>query len=60
MSAFHEGELALQRRAGVEATAARVARNIAESIPPAVGPFLAAQPFVFGDAPTLADVKQVR
>jgi len=44
---FHEGELEVQRRAGVERVAAQVARhNITASIPPEFGQFLARQQFV--------------
>jgi predicted pyridoxine 5'-phosphate oxidase superfamily flavin-nucleotide-binding protein len=43
---FHEGELAVQRRAGLERRAARLAGNIADFIPPAYGPFLETLPFV--------------
>ncbi|MBV8519333.1 MAG: pyridoxamine 5'-phosphate oxidase family protein [Acidobacteria bacterium] len=40
---FHEGELAVQARAGVSDLAARVGRIINDTIPPAAVPFLAAQ-----------------
>ena len=43
---FHEGELAVQRRAGVEAVAAKVGRSIHASIPPDHADFLSRQPFV--------------
>jgi predicted pyridoxine 5'-phosphate oxidase superfamily flavin-nucleotide-binding protein len=46
MTVFHEGERAVQRRAGVERTADQVGRNIMSSIPPEFGEFLRAQPFV--------------
>ncbi|HEX7150351.1 MAG TPA: pyridoxamine 5'-phosphate oxidase family protein [Thermoanaerobaculia bacterium] len=44
--AYHEGELAVQRAAGVENLASRVARIIGPEIPPIAAEFLAAQPFV--------------
>jgi uncharacterized protein len=44
--AWHEGELEMQRRAGVRAMADRVARIIGAEIPPVAAQFLAAQPFV--------------
>jgi uncharacterized protein len=44
--AWHEGELEMQRRAGVRAMADRVARIIGAEIPPVAAAFLAAQPFV--------------
>jgi uncharacterized protein len=44
--AWHEGELEMQRRAGVREMADRVARIIGPDIPPAAAAFLAAQPFV--------------
>jgi uncharacterized protein len=43
---YHEGELAMQRRAGVEERAERVARIIGPRIPPAAAAFLAMQRFV--------------
>src|SRR5438552_2990036 len=43
---FHEGERAVQRRAGVERVAAQVGRNIAPSVPPEYAAFLHRQPFV--------------
>jgi predicted pyridoxine 5'-phosphate oxidase superfamily flavin-nucleotide-binding protein len=43
---FHEGELAVQRRAGVEAVAAKVGRYIHASLPPDHADFLSRQPFV--------------
>src|SRR5262245_24696586 len=43
---FHEGELAVQGRAGVEAVAAKVGRYIHASIPPDHADFLSRQPFV--------------
>jgi uncharacterized protein len=46
METFHEGELAVQRRAGVERTAAQVGRIIASSIPPEFAAFVERQPFV--------------
>lgn len=46
MSVFHEGELAVQARAGVAAVAAKVGRNIMPSIPPDYDEFLRSQPFV--------------
>src|SRR3954451_18947267 len=48
---FHEGELAVQRRAGVERTAAQVGRMIGPSIPPEFAAFVARQPFVVAAAP---------
>jgi predicted pyridoxine 5'-phosphate oxidase superfamily flavin-nucleotide-binding protein len=44
--AWHEGELEMQRRAGVRALADRVGRIIGEDIPAAAAAFVAAQPFV--------------
>jgi predicted pyridoxine 5'-phosphate oxidase superfamily flavin-nucleotide-binding protein len=46
VSVFHDGELAVQRRAGVEATAAKVGRNVTSEIPPGFSAFLAEQPFL--------------
>jgi uncharacterized protein len=43
---FHEGERAVQRRAGVEDVAARVGRNVIDAIAPDHAAFLARQPFV--------------
>src|ERR1035438_1713588 len=43
---FHEGELAVQRRAGVDRVAAKVGRNILPFVPPEYGEFLSRQPFV--------------
>jgi predicted pyridoxine 5'-phosphate oxidase superfamily flavin-nucleotide-binding protein len=43
---FHEGERAVQRRAGVERVAAQVGRNILPFVPVELGEFLAEQPFV--------------
>ena len=43
MGAFHEGERAVQSRAGVAAEARGLGRGIANEIPPGVGSFLAAQ-----------------
>lgn len=43
---YHEGEIEMQRRAGVRVMAERVSRIIAPDIPPAAAAFLAAQPFV--------------
>jgi predicted pyridoxine 5'-phosphate oxidase superfamily flavin-nucleotide-binding protein len=54
---YHEGELEMQRRAGVRALADRVGGIIGDDIPPAAAAFLAAQRFVVvatvdaGDAP---------
>src|SRR5579862_3177543 len=45
-SVFHEGERAVQLRAGVEAVAAQVGRNILPFVPPEFGAFLSRQPFV--------------
>jgi len=44
--AWHEGELAVQTRAGVAARAQRVGRIIGETIPAAAAQFLAARPYV--------------
>lgn len=44
--AWHEGELEMQRRAGVRTLADRVARIIGADIPPVAAAFVAAQPFV--------------
>jgi len=44
--AWHEGELAVQTRAGVAAQAQRVGRIIGETIPAAAAQFLAARPYV--------------
>ena len=46
LALFHEGELAVQRRAGVERVAAPVGRNILPFVPRAYGEFLSRQPFV--------------
>jgi predicted pyridoxine 5'-phosphate oxidase superfamily flavin-nucleotide-binding protein len=43
---FHEGELAVQRQAGVDRIAAKIGRNIHSFVPPEYGEFLASQPFV--------------
>ena len=43
---FHEGERAVQRRAGVERVAAQVGRGIASWIPPGFAEFVRRQPFV--------------
>src|SRR5262249_54321093 len=43
---FHEGERAVQRRAGVERVAAQVGRTILSFVPPEFGTFLSRQPFV--------------
>lgn len=43
---WHEGELEMQRRAGVRTLADRVARIIGAEIPPVAAAFVAAQPFV--------------
>ncbi len=43
---WHEGELAMQKRAGVRALADRVGRIINAEIPPVAAAFVAAQPFV--------------
>ncbi|MEW6269809.1 MAG: pyridoxamine 5'-phosphate oxidase family protein [Thermodesulfobacteriota bacterium] len=40
---YHEGELAVQRRAGVEAMAAKIGRGIHAELPPAAIDFLAAR-----------------
>jgi len=42
-SPYHAGELAVQRRAGVAASAARIGRGIHDAIPPIARDFLAAQ-----------------
>jgi uncharacterized protein len=46
LSRFHEGERAVQRRAGVEEVAARVGRGVVTAIAPDHAHFLARQPFV--------------
>jgi predicted pyridoxine 5'-phosphate oxidase superfamily flavin-nucleotide-binding protein len=43
---FHEGELSVQRRAGVAAEAERVGRIIGDTVPAAFAAFLAARDFV--------------
>ena len=43
---FHEGEREVQRRAGVERTAAKVARYIDTTISPEHADFLSRQPFL--------------
>src|SRR5215813_1565499 len=43
---FHEGERAVQRRAGGERVAAQVGRNILSFLPPEFAAFLSRQPFV--------------
>ncbi len=43
---FHEGEHAVQRRAGTEQVAAQIGRNIASFVPAEFGEFLSRQPFV--------------
>jgi predicted pyridoxine 5'-phosphate oxidase superfamily flavin-nucleotide-binding protein len=43
---FHEGERAVQRRAGAERMAAQVGRNIVSFVPAEFGAFLSRQPFV--------------
>src|SRR5215475_3243168 len=43
---FHEGERAVQRRAGVERAAAQVGRNILSFVPAEFGTFLSRQPLV--------------
>lgn len=43
---FHEGELELQRRAGVEGDAARVGRIIRDAVPEVAADFLAEQPML--------------
>ena len=45
-SVFHEGERAVQQRAGVERVAAQVGRGIASRIAPGFAEFLRLQPFV--------------
>lgn len=47
-SAFHEGELAVQEKAGVASMAARIGGSIKAAIHPYAEEFLAAQPFVIG------------
>lgn len=47
-SAFHEGELSVQKRAGVASMAARIGGSIKNVIHPYAEDFLAAQPFVIG------------
>ncbi len=46
MGKFHEGERAVQDRAGVAGMAAKVGRSIHPSVPPWAGDFLSEQPFV--------------
>lgn len=46
-SPFHEGELAVQRQAGVEQRAAQVGRLIHSCVPAEFGAFLSRRPFVF-------------
>jgi len=46
MGPFHEGELEVQRRAGVAANAERVGRIIRPEIPEAARAFAAAQRFI--------------
>jgi len=43
---FHDGERAVQRRAGVERVAAQVGRSIMSFVPAEFGAFLSRQPFV--------------
>jgi hypothetical protein len=43
---FHEGERAIQRRAGAERVAAQVGRGILPFVPTEFGAFLSRQPFV--------------
>src|SRR5262249_56018756 len=43
MSVFHEGERAVQKRAGVEAESRSLGRGISRNIPDGAGPFLEAQ-----------------
>lgn len=43
---YHEGELAVQARAGVSTEAGKVGRIIGDTIPAAAAAFLSAQPFV--------------
>ena len=43
MGVFHEGERAVQKRAGVEAESRNLGRGISRSIPDGAGPFLEAQ-----------------
>ena len=43
---FHDGERAVQRRAGVERVAAQVGRSIMSFVPAGFGAFLSRQPFV--------------
>ena len=46
MAKFHEGERAVQQRAGVADMAARVGQSIHPAIPPRAGAFVSEQPFV--------------
>ena len=46
MGRFHEGELAVQRRAGAEDVASRVGRGLSDAIPADFAAFLAAQVFL--------------
>jgi len=54
---YHEGELEVQRRAGVAEEAARVGRIIGGTIPPAAARFIEARPFVV--ASTVDDAGRV-
>jgi predicted pyridoxine 5'-phosphate oxidase superfamily flavin-nucleotide-binding protein len=45
MATYHEGELEVQRRAGVELNAARIGRGIHDTIPPLAREFARARPF---------------
>jgi uncharacterized protein len=46
MATFHEGELEVQRRAGVAANAERIGRSIHPAIPPAAARFAAERSFI--------------
>src|SRR5688572_8388767 len=46
MGRYHDGELAVQERAGLRAAAAHVEPAIGETIPPVAADFLAAQPML--------------
>jgi hypothetical protein len=46
LAVFHEGERAVQRRAGVEQIADQIGRLILPVVPPEFGPFLSGLPFV--------------
>jgi uncharacterized protein len=56
-SAYHPGELSVQRRAGVREMAERVGRSIGSTIPPAAQEFLLSQPMaIVGSVDTCGQV----